>query len=63
MRCYVLYTAPRREVTWRTKYYHPTMESTRDGERYRIVDCPFCGSTLPDVQAIADATCDGDMEG
>lgn len=63
MRCYVLYSAPRRTISWRTKYFNPSMDSTRDGERYRIVDCPFCGQTLPDLQAIADATCNNGEDG
>lgn len=60
LRCYVVRDIPPRRVSWRTRYLRPEANSVHDGEPYRIHDCPFCGTELPDISAIADATCSGE---
>ena len=44
----------RRASSWRAKFYC----GDHTGELYLLEACPFCGVPLPDIQAIADSTCD-----
>ena len=48
----------RRASSWKAKYFC----GDHTGEPYLIEACPYCGVPLPDVRAIADATC-SDGEG
>lgn len=40
---------PRRELTWRARYYLAPGQPDMTGEPFRYVSCPWCGNDLPSV--------------
>src|SRR5688500_4276305 len=59
LRGYVYTDIPPRRVSFRARYYGNERTGLHDGEPYVLERCPFCSVSLPDLQSIADATCDG----
>lgn len=57
LRGYVYTELPVRRASWRARFFHERA-GLHDGERYTLSVCPFCGCELPNIQAIADSTCD-----